>query len=126
VVGALRAELEREIEAAQRVELIDVKAQRVAVDQAFELGEQVEVPAAGQLGLDPVLDRVEPDVAEAPCLTFEQQAPTSVHERIAAPHRQRFAQHRCGGGAITAVEGAPPFGDKTLETAGVDDVGIDA
>ena len=100
--------------------------QWVSGDQAFELGEQVEVPATRQLGLDPVVDRVEPGVAETPCLTFEQQAPTGVDERLVVPHRQRFAQHRCGSGAITAVEGAPALGDEALETAGVDDVGIDA
>ncbi len=65
-------------------------AQTDARRRARELPDELGVPAAGEVGLDPLLERVQPQLVEPERLRHEQAALGDVGERRSAPQRERL------------------------------------
>ena len=64
-------------------------------DQRLQLADELAVPAERQLGLDPLLQRGQPQRVEPPTLHPCERL-REVRERGAAPEPQRFPQQRRG------------------------------
>ena len=75
-------------------------AQRVLLAQQFQLADDLAVESAGEVGLDPVLDRVDPGVAEAHALEVGELLVCVVLERRAGPEVERRAELGAGGGRV--------------------------
>ena len=86
--------------AVQREHLLAAQpfAQRMRGDERIELGEHVDVPAAGKVGLDPVLQRRQPAFLEALHMLADGRLVRQIDQRRPPPQVQRLAQQ--GRGAI--------------------------
>jgi hypothetical protein len=88
-----------------------------------QLTAQGGVPAQGQLGLDAVFQRGEPQLGEPGDLGLRERLEGKVGQRLAAPQRQCAPQQRCRL-LRCAVEKRPRLSDQPLEPDGVDLVRI--
>ena len=86
-------------------------AQRVRRDQRLQLADQVGMPAAGQLGVDALLERRQPQLLEPQDLRLRERLVGEVGERRAPPQGQRLAQLRGGSSGL----GPPRLGAQALE-----------
>ena len=83
-VGLAAAAVERDEQLA-----LEPLPERVRGDQRLELGQDVLVAAEREVGLDPILERGEPQVLEPPDLVLRERLVREVGERRAAPERER-------------------------------------
>jgi hypothetical protein len=60
--------------------------------QRLELADQVGLPAAREVGVDPLLERRQPQLLEPHDLGLRERLVGEVRERRAAPERERGAQ----------------------------------
>jgi hypothetical protein len=67
-------------------------AQRVLGDQPFELRDDVRMPSARELGVDPLLERREPGLVEARRLVRERDVVGELSQRRPAPQPEGLAQ----------------------------------
>ena len=82
--------------------------QRMLSDEAVELVGQGLVVAADELGVDAVLDGVEPGVGEPGRLRRKIRTERDTAERFgAAPETERLAQRRGGAGGVVGDGAAP-------------------
>ena len=107
--------------AVQREHQLPVQAlaQRVHRDQCLELADDVGVAAEGQVGLDPVFDRAEPELLQPPGLHLRERLAAEVAEGGAAPEPKRRAQARGRRSRLVRRELAPALPDQPLEPARV-------
>ena len=84
-------------------------AKRVLHDKGLELADQLVVPAGGQLAVDGVLDRLQPQLLEPADLDGGERLVRHVLERPPPPQRERLAQR--------------PARDQALEPPRVDVIG---
>ena len=71
---------------------VQALAQRVHRDQCLELADDVGVTAEGQVGLDPVFGRAEPEFLQPPGLHLRERLAAEVAEDGAAAEPERRAQ----------------------------------
>ena len=67
-------------------------AQRVLFDESLELPDESEMARGVEVGLDPLLQRREPELFEPGDLRLRERLVRELRERRAAPERQRLAQ----------------------------------
>ena len=91
-------------------------AQRMLGDERVELADQLRVPARGEIGVDPLLERRPAQLLEPRDLGLRERLVGEVGERRAAPQRQRPPQRR--GGAVGI--GALRLADELLEAREVE------
>jgi hypothetical protein len=97
--------------------------QRVASQQRFDLGDDLQMAARSEVRLDGEARRGLAQALETRDLARRERLVRQVRERLPAEQRQRFARRVPGipGGAVTAR-----LGDQPLEAADVDQLRIDA
>ena len=87
--------------------LSEAFAQRVLGDECLQLADNLGVPAELELGLDPLLERAEPQLLEAGDLALRKGLVGQVAESGPAPERERLAEGCCrGSGPVFASLGA--------------------
>ncbi len=93
--------------------------ERVPGGQSIQLRDQAGVPAAGQVGLDPVLQRGQPGFFQAAGIRLGEGHIGHVRQGRAAPQVKGLAQGRAG--SLGPASGQVPLcrGDQALETGGV-------
>ena len=73
--------------------------QRLLADQPLQLGHQLSVPPQPQVGLEAILHRAQPQLAQPVGLGRGDVAVSELLERLAPPQPQRLPQHcPCGPG----------------------------
>ena len=85
--------------------------------ERLELGNERELAAERELGIDPFLDRREPQLLEPLDLHPRERLELEVGERAAVPERLRGAQRLRRRGGITRRERLAPDGHESLEAA---------
>ena len=85
--------------------------QRLLADQPFQLGHQLPVAAQPQVGLDPILQRDQPQLGQAVALGRADVSVQELLERPTAPQPQRLTQQR------PCVFGRP-FGERAARLGG--------
>ena len=95
--------------------------QREPLDERLELGDELRALAELEVGVDPLLERLEPQLLEPADLALGERLEGEVGERRATPERQRLAKLRGSLGRVRA----PRLGDEPLEPAEVEAVGVD-
>ena len=88
----------------------------MVADERLQLGHELGVPAEGEVGLAAQLERVQPELLEAPRLGLGEGLGDHVGQRRAAPERQRLAQEPRGG----RRRGVLGLGHERLEAAQVE------
>jgi hypothetical protein len=73
--------------------------------QFLSLGRQFRAPAEGQVRLDPVLGRGQPQFLQPGDRAGRERGVIHVHQRRAAPQVQRSAQPRGGGFRVSGGQG---------------------
>ena len=79
-------------------------AQGVVPHERLELGEHGAVPAERELGLEPLLERGEPQLLEPPDRRLRERLVRDVGERGAAPEAESVLQQADGGLGLGPVE----------------------
>ena len=79
------------------------------------------MPAERELGVDPLLERDDPQLVEPRRLEPGELLLVEVGERRAAPERERLAQQRRAPCRL----GAARFGEQALEAVRVDALGLE-
>ena len=103
----------------------DPLARRVLGGAGRELDQQVGVAAACEVGVDAILDRLEPALVEARRVLLHGGLVRDVGERVAVPQVERLAQEPRGGVGVAVVErGATAVGERR-EALRVELVGAD-
>ena len=82
-------------------------AQRVLGDERLELGHERRVPAERELGLDPLLERREPQLLEPLDGRARERLVREVGERRPAPEVERLAEQRGRGRGVVVAASAP-------------------
>ena len=90
-------------------------AQRVIADERFQLRHRLGVAADGEVGLEPVLERDQAQPLQPPDLVRREGLVAEVGERLAAPERERVAQHGARLLRPAGVEQAPALVEQLLE-----------
>ena len=101
-------------------------AQRVLGDERAELGDQVVVAPAAEIGLDPQLDRREPDLLEPGDGGLGEALVCEVAEGGAPPERQGVAQPLRRLGRQATIEQGPPLVHEPLEAVEIERFGLHA
>ena len=99
-------------------------ARGVLVDQRFELGHQRRVTAQGQLGIDAVLERGQPEILEPACLGTGERFVGDVGQGLTSPESEGLLQPLRGAAGVAGGEPLPPVSGQALESIGVDAVGL--
>ena len=94
-------------------------------DERLELGDELVVPAQGQVGVDPQLEGCEPDLLEPSDGCLREAFVREVHERRASPERQRFPEPLRRVGRQPAPEQAPSLVHQVLEAMEIEGVRLD-
>jgi len=94
-------------------------------DERLELAGQLVVAPECEVGVDPQLNRSQPDFLEPGNRRLGKVLVGEVCERWAPPQRKRVAESLRRVLRQTASEQAPPFLDQALEAAEVELVAID-
>jgi len=89
--------------------------QRLVPDQPLQLGDQLPMATQPQLGLDPILQRTEPQLGQAVGLGHRKFAIQELLERLAPPQPQRLPQHRPRGLGLACGERAAPGSGQLLK-----------
>ena len=93
-------------------------------DERLELRNELGVPAEREIGVNPILERREPELLEAQDLVLGEAVVGEVGERVSSPQGKRVAQElRCTTRVL--LELAPAFGDQALEPARVERVAVE-
>ena len=83
-------------------------AQRVLGDQRLELADELRVPAGGEVGVDALLERREPQLLQPRALGLRERLVGEVGERRPAPQRERLscgaARRRAAASNVAQVE----------------------
>ena len=95
-------------------------AVRVLGDQRLELGDEREVAAERQLGVDPLLDGREPELLEPLRLDLREPLELEIPERPSVPEGFRGAQGLRRGSGIAGRERLPPVRGEPLEALEVE------
>ena len=95
-------------------------AQGVAVDELAELADEAVVPAESEIGVDPVLECLEPQLVEAIDVGPRELLVGEVVERAALPERQGRSQAIGCRVGIAVVQQPPALTGQPLEALGVD------
>ena len=90
-------------------------------DQHLQLRDQLSVPTERKVGLDALLDRLEPKLLHTPNRRLRERLIGDVGQRPAAPQRQRLAEHR----GSTRRLGSARLSDEPLEPCQVKLVWLD-
>ena len=93
--------------------------QRVTGRQAVQLCDQAGVPATGQVGIDPVLQRGQPGLFQAGGICLRESHVGHVRQRRATPQVKRFAQGHRGGRGPASGHVCLCGRDQALEAEGV-------
>ena len=96
-------------------------AMRMLRDQRLQLADELGVPAQRQVGLDPLLERRQPQLLEPAALDPRERLLAELRQRRAAPQRQRLAQQP----RRTLGVGVARLGDEPLEARQVDQLRLD-
>ena len=99
-------------------------AQRVLADERLELADHLRVASECEVGVDPILERGEPQLLEAGDGGLGERLEREVAERRTAPQRQRASQPRRPGLRVARSEGAAPLRRQDLEAVEVDLLGL--
>ena len=93
--------------------------QRVVGEQPAELGNGLDVPAAGELGGDAELDGVQAQLGEPVRLGFDQRGGGDIGQRLTAPEAERLGEGLRRALRIASGKGAPAVPYHRLEQLGV-------
>ncbi len=100
-------------------------AQRVLGDECFKLPDELVVPPEREVGVDPELDRRQPDLLEPGDRRLRETLVGEVGERRASPQGQRLAQLLRPVCRQPASEQAPPLLHEALEAVEIERVRFD-
>ena len=78
-------------------------------DETLQFGDDLAVATAREVGVDPVLERREPQLLETDDLRLRKRLPGEVGEGGPAPQRECRAQGFAGGVRVTHGERLTPF-----------------
>ena len=78
------------------------------------------MPAEPELGVEALLERLQPQLGEPPALDPEAVPKLDAGARLAAPERERVVEERAGTGGLADRELAPRGCDEPFEAARVD------
>jgi hypothetical protein len=95
-------------------------AQGVADDERVQLTGDGRMAAAGEVGVDPVLDRSETSLTQPGRLCFEAHAGLDVGQGLAPPQAERVPQHRRGLGRVAGGGSTSGLVDQLEEAMLVD------
>ncbi len=84
-------------------------------DEAFEFGNELAREPAGEVGVDAILDRGQPELLEAAELGERERLVPELRQRRTAPQRERLAERRRGIVRVPLGELAPSLGRAALE-----------
>ena len=84
-------------------------------DELLQLGAQGGVPAERQFGVDPVLDRLQPERLESLDLESGERLELQIGQRPAAPQRLRFPQQPRRPARVAVAQRVPAGGHLLLE-----------
>ena len=101
-------------------------AERVLGDECLELADQLIVAPEREVGVDPKLDRCQPDLVEPGDGRLGEALVGEVSERPAPPERQRVAEPLRRVGCQAASEQAPSLVHQPLEAVEIERIGLDA
>src|SRR6185369_6686856 len=93
---------------------------RMIRDERLELADELGVPAERQVGVDPLLQRYQPQILQTPGLRTRERLVGELCERRPPPQRERLAEQA----RRTSRIGASRLGDEPLEAQQVDRLGI--
>ncbi len=100
-------------------------AQRVLRHQPLQLADHLGVAPEGEVGVDAVLERREPQLLEARDRALGERLEREVAERRASPQPERLAQPRRPGFRVARGHGVATLGDERLEAVEVDVLRLD-
>ena len=100
-------------------------AERVLGDECLELPDQLVLAPEREVGVDPQLQRCQPDLLEPGDGRLREALVGEVRERRAPPQRQRVAQPLRRIGRQAPSEQAPPLVHQPLEAVEIELVGLD-
>ena len=100
-------------------------AQRVRGDERLALGDDVRVPAEGQIGFDPVLDQADPQLLQPRDLHLRERLVPEVGERRTAPEGERLAKMRRRPFGRVRRQRLPALPGEPLEPVHVELIGRD-
>ena len=80
----------------------------------------------GEVGLEPLLDGVEPLLLQPPDLDAGERLVGKLGQRRSAPQRERLAEPLGGALGLFLGQGRPALGHETLEVVQVERVRLDA
>ena len=114
--------------AVQREHVLAPEAlpERLGGDEGLELADQLRVAAEGEVGLDPLLERVQTELLEPCDLALDELLVTEIGERRAAPEPERVAQAGGRQRSVAIRERAPPVGEQALEAQRIELIGLEA
>nr|WP_017982406.1 hypothetical protein [Amycolatopsis methanolica] len=90
------------------------------VDQAFQFGHGLGVPAQGEVGFDPAFGGDQAEFVQAGGLGLGDQRRVEVLEHPAAPQVECLPQQRGGPGRVAEAECFPPEPDELFEARRVE------
>jgi len=92
----------------------------MAPDQPFQLRNQVSVPAAGEIGLDPLLHRRQPKLVEPGHLRLRERELGHIRQRWTPPQPERPTQHLPGRLRLPLFELTASLVDRPREAILID------
>ena len=99
-------------------------APRMLTDQTLQLGYDVATATGGEVGVDPVLHRGDPQLGEPGDLGLGERVVGELLVGVPAPERERLAQDERRRGRV-GIRQPAPLVHQRLETHRVDVVGLD-
>ena len=99
-------------------------AVRVLRDQRLELADQLGVAAEREVGLDPLLERRQPQILQPPGLDSGKRLLAELRQRRPPPERERLAQTADARAGSPAASASRPR-KQSLEPPQVELVGLD-
>ena len=100
-------------------------AQGITVDELTQLCDESLVAAEREIGVDPILQRLESELFEAVDVGSRERLVCEVVERTAAPERERSAKPLHRRVRIAVRQQAPTLSREPLEALGVELIGAD-
>ena len=99
--------------------------QGVPGDESVELRKQLPVSAAGHLGIDPILDRVQVGLVEPRCFGVETRASPYISQRRPAPQAKRLREQASRTRGVAAARLGAGALEEREEAVSVDELGRD-
>jgi hypothetical protein len=84
-------------------------------DGGLELGNELSVTAQAEVGLDALLERLQPQLLEARDLGLSERLVGEVGQRRTAPQRERLPEFRCRALRIAVSQPAPAVREQLVE-----------